>query len=197
MKHAAVVGAGAIGQALIKFLATTQPVERIMVASRTESSARQACEVALPSCRKSVTVCATADVQHAVRDADIIFTATGVHEDTDIVCAGWLKDDAIVCSLGSCREVDLDIISQAWIVVDDVEGLKLRRSDFREGGAGWGRIAGDVGSLVSGDLEPPKRPGKTHLVLVGLGVLDVALGARAISNARRMGLGVALETGRV
>ena len=196
LKRAAVVGAGAIGQALIKFLATTQPVERIIVASRTDSSAQHACQLVLPY-RKSVAICATADVQQAVRDADIIFTATGVHEDTDIVRAGWLKEDAIVCSLGSCREVDLDIISQAWIVVDDVEGLKLRRSDFREGGAGWGRIAGDIGSLVSGRLEPPQRPGKTHLVLVGLGVLDVALGARAISNARRMGLGVVLETGRV
>jgi ornithine cyclodeaminase len=196
LKGAAVVGAGAIGRALVKFLATTQPIERIAVASRNESSARRACEALSAPCRTNVTLCAMADVQRAVRDADIVFTATGVHEDTDLVRATWLRDDAIVCSLGSCREVDLDMISQAWIVVDDVEGLKLRRRDFRQGGAGCDRIAGDIGSLMSGRLQPPQRQGKIHLVLVGLGVLDVALGARAISNARRLGLGIALEAGR-
>jgi ornithine cyclodeaminase/alanine dehydrogenase-like protein (mu-crystallin family) len=196
LKNVAVVGAGAIGRALVKFLATTQPVQRITVASLNESSARHACEATPASLQKNVALCATADVQQAVRDADIVFTATGVHEDTDIVRAKWLRDDAIVCSLGSCREVDIEIISHAWILVDDIQGVKLRRSDFREGGAGWDRIAGDVGSLMSGQLQPPQLPGKTHLVLVGLGVLDVALGARAISNARRMGLGVALETSR-
>jgi ornithine cyclodeaminase len=195
LKDAAVVGAGAIGRALVKFLVATQPIQRITVASRSEASARHACEAAA-SLQSNVTLCATADVQEGVRDADVVFTATGVVEDADIVRATWLRDDAIVCSLGSCREVDLEIISRAWIIVDDVQGVKLRRSDFREGGAGWNRIAGDIGSVMSGQLRPPQRPGKTHLILVGLGALDVALGARALSNARRMGLGVALETGR-
>lgn len=191
LKHAAVVGAGAIGRALVKFLAVTQRVESIAVASLKKSSARHACD-AIASFRRDLTLCATSDVHRAVRDADVIFTATGVPKETDLVCAEWLRDDAIVCSLGSRREVDLELISRAWIVVDDIEGVKMRRSDFREGGAGWNRIAGDLGSVMSGRLHPPVSE-MIHLILAGLGVLDVALGARAIANARCKELGVSLE----
>jgi ornithine cyclodeaminase/alanine dehydrogenase-like protein (mu-crystallin family) len=156
LKNAAVVGAGATGRALAKFLVATQPIQRITVASRNESSARRACEDIPASFQGNAMLDATTDVQRATRDADVVFTATGVREDTDVVRAAWLRDDAIVCSLGSCREVDLEIVSQAWIVVDDIEGVRLRRSDFSEGGAGRDRIAGDIGGVMSGALQLPR-----------------------------------------
>ncbi|WP_439406553.1 NAD(P)-binding domain-containing protein [Bradyrhizobium sp. DASA03076] len=193
LRQAAVVGAGAVGHALVKFLATIETVDRIAVASQRETSARHACDAGAASPRREVRFLATSDVQRAVHDADVVFTATGLSKDSDLVRAAWLKQDAIVCSLGSCREVDLELISQAWIVVDDPDGVKLRRSDFREGGAGYDRIAGDTGSVLSGQLHLPQELTRIHLILVGLGVLDVALGARAIQNARLMGLGVPLE----
>ncbi|SPP98085.1 putative Ornithine cyclodeaminase [Bradyrhizobium vignae] len=196
LKHAAVIGAGAIGRALIKYLALTQPVEHIAVAALEESEARHACDATAAILRRNVSFCASSDPQVAVRDADVIFTATGVPVETDLVCAEWLKDDAIVCSLGSRREVDLDLIAQAWIIVDDIEGVKMRRSDFREGGIGWNRIAGDVASVMSGQLHPPPDAKRILLNLAGLGILDVALAGRAIANARRKGLGVQLEPGR-
>lgn len=195
LKQAAVVGAGGIGRALVKFLATTQPVDHIAVASLKERNARRACE-ATALVRRDVVLSATSNVQAAVSDADVVFTATGVPEDTDLVRTQWLKDDAIVCWLGSRREVDLDLISQAWIVVDDPEGVRMRRSDFRKGGVGWNRIAGNISSVMSGHLHPPKDVKRTLLSLAGIGVLDVALGARALANARRKGLGVPLEPGQ-
>lgn len=196
LKEVAVIGAGGIGQPLVKFLLTTQTVDRVTVASRKESSARSACDAAAASLRRDVSLFATSDVHRAVRNADLVFTCTGVPEDTDLVRSEWLKDDAIVCSVGSRREVDLQLLSEAWIVVDDAAGLTLRRSDFREGGVGWGRIAGDLGSVMSGQLQLPATTKKIHLILVGLAVLDVALGASAIANAREKGLGLALEPGR-
>lgn len=196
LKEVAVIGAGAIGRALVKFLAATQPVDRIVVASQKESSARGACGAVAASLQRDVALFAASGVRSAVRDADVVFTSTGVSDDSDIVRAEWLKDDAIVCSVGSRREVDLRLLSEAWIVVDDPDGVSLRRNDFREGGAAWNRVAGDVGSLMSGELQLPSGATRIHLVLIGLGVLDVALGARAIANARRDGLGVQLEPGR-
>ncbi|MCA6113063.1 saccharopine dehydrogenase NADP-binding domain-containing protein [Bradyrhizobium cenepequi] len=195
LKRAAVVGAGAIGHSLVKFLAATQAVDRIAVASLKESTARHACEVAA-FLRRGVTLSATSDVRAAVADADIVFTATGVPEDTDLVRAAWLKADAIVCWLGSRREVDIELISEAWIVVDDPDGVKMRRSEFREGGAGWNRIVGNVANVMSGQLHLPEGVEKILLSLAGIGVLDVALGARAIANARRKGIGVPLEPDR-
>ncbi|UVO35784.1 NAD(P)-binding domain-containing protein [Bradyrhizobium arachidis] len=193
LNKAAVIGAGHIGCALVRCLATTQSLRSIAVASREESSARHACEVVVGSLQGDVTLHSTSDIRQAVSDADVVFTATNVSEPTDLVRSDWLQEHAVVCSLGSQREVDFKLISQAWIVVDDPEGLKLRNKDFREGGVGWGQIAGDLGSLISGQLRPPEDPGKVFLILAGLGVLDVALGARAIANARREGLGVPLE----
>ncbi|MET4260844.1 ornithine cyclodeaminase [Bradyrhizobium sp. S3.12.5] len=193
MKSAAVVGAGAIGSALVKFLAATQPVEHIVVASLRESSARQACDAVATAVRRDLTLTATADVSGAVCGADVVFTSTGVSRDTDVVRAEWLKNSAVVCTLGTRREVDLKLLSDAWIVVDDADGIRLRRSDFREGGTGWNRIAGDIGSVMSGRLPLPPDNQKINVVLIGMGVLDVALGARAILNARRKGLGIQLE----
>lgn len=192
VKKAAVVGAGAIGSALVKFLAKTQPVDHIAVASLRESSARQACDAVATAVRRDVTLSATADVSRAVRDGDVVFTSTGVSRDTDVVRAEWLKNDAVVCTLGTRREVDLKLLSDAWIVVDDADGIRLRRSDFREGGVGWNRIVGDIGSVMAGRLPLPPDD-KINIVLIGTGVLDVALGARAIVNARRKGLGIQLE----
>ncbi|QQO23731.1 NAD(P)-binding domain-containing protein [Bradyrhizobium diazoefficiens] len=193
MKKAAVVGAGAIGSALVKFLAATQKVEHIAVASLRESSARQACDTGATALRRDLTLTATADVSRAVRDADVVFTSTGVSRDTDVVRTEWLKSDAVVCKLGTRREVDLKLLSDAWIVIDDADGIRLRRSDFREGGAGWNRIVGDIGSVMSGRLPLPSGDKKINVVLIGMGVLDVALGARGIVNARRKGLGIQLE----
>lgn len=192
LKSVAVIGAGAIGRSLVKFLATTQPVERIVVASRNEASAQLACDIGA-SLRPDLSLHATSDVRTAVEGVDVVITATGVTEDSDIVRLEWLREDAVVCSLGSRREVDLEVLAQALIIVDDIDGVVLRRSDFREGGVGWNRIAADVGALMSGKYRLPAETGRVHLILAGLGVLDVALGSCAISNARRAGLGVRLE----
>ncbi|MCC8984861.1 NAD(P)-binding domain-containing protein [Bradyrhizobium acaciae] len=193
MKKAAVVGAGAIGSALVKFLALTQPVDHIAVASLRESSARQACDAVGLALRLGLTLTPTADVSRAVRDADVVFTSTGVSKDTDVVSSEWLKKGAVVCTLGTRREVDTKLLSDAWIVVDDADGIRLRRGDFREGGVGWNRIVGDIGSVMSGQLPLPPDDKKINVVLIGTGMLDVALGARAIVNARRKGLGIQLE----
>jgi ornithine cyclodeaminase/alanine dehydrogenase-like protein (mu-crystallin family) len=191
MNHVAVIGAGAIGHALVRFLGAMEEVENITVMSRRESDARKACDAAA-HLQNQVTLSATSDVREAVRDADVVFTATAVPVDTDLVQARWLKEGAVVCSVGSRREVDLELISQAWIVVDDELGVKMRRSDFRQGGVGADRIAADIGSVISGEADPPPQSTKIHIVFVGLGVLDVALGARAIAIARTKGLGVPL-----
>jgi ornithine cyclodeaminase/alanine dehydrogenase-like protein (mu-crystallin family) len=193
-RRVAVVGAGLIGRALIRLLALNLPVEEILVASLRQSSAGSACAEVAASLPGNVRLSAVATVREAVRDADIIFTATGISEDSDLVRAEWLKTDAIVCWLGSRREVDVPLISEACIVVDDPDGVKLRHTEFREGRAGSGRIAGTLGHLMAGSLEVLPRPKqRILLVLVGMGVLDVALGARALANARLAGAGIPLQ----
>lgn len=192
-RNAVIVGAGHVGRAAARFMAGLKSVERLTVASRSETSAREVCGQVGLSLPRPITLSATTDIREAVSDADVVVTATSVKVDSDLVCANWLKEDAIVCSLGSCREVDLELVSTAWMVVHDVEHVRQRLSDLREGGAGWGRVAGDVASLMAGRLNLPGQD-KRILVIVGsIGVLDVALGARALANARRRSVGVTLS----
>ncbi|MET4262421.1 ornithine cyclodeaminase [Bradyrhizobium sp. S3.12.5] len=192
LRKAIIVGAGHIGRAAAKFLADTKTVESVTVASRTESSATEVCKFLANLLTRPVALRSTTDVRQAVRDADVVVTATSIPNDADLVCAQWLKEDAIVCSLGSYREVDLELISTAWLVVHDVEHVGLRRSDMREGGAGRDRVVGDVASLMAGRLPLPDDKTRIHVIVGSIGALDVALGARALANARRMKLGVSL-----
>jgi ornithine cyclodeaminase/alanine dehydrogenase-like protein (mu-crystallin family) len=192
LRRAAVIGAGAIGRSLVKFLAKTQDLEEIVLASQRAETARVGRDEVAKIVGGGANILAAETIEQAVRGSDVVFTATGVSEDTAVVRSEWLKDDVIVCTLATRREVDVQFLSEAWIVVDDADGFRLRRSDFREGGAAWNRIAGDVASLMAGHLAPPASPRKINLALIGMGVLDVALAARAVANARRMGLGIPL-----
>lgn len=193
LTKAVVLGAGHIGRAAAKFLADTKTIESVTVASRTESSAAEVCKFLSGALTRSVALRATTDVRDAVGDADVVVTATSITEDADLVCAKWLKEDTIVCSLGSYREVDLELVSTAWLVVHDVEHVGLRRSDMRAGGAGRDRVVGDVAALMAGRLTLPDARKRIHVIVGSIGVLDVALGARALANARRRGVGVSLE----
>lgn len=191
LRNAVVVGAGHIGRAALRYLAATPTIESIVAASRTESSARQAVEQVQTTLARPVKLRATTDLTQAVSEADVVITATSVTADADLVRAAWLRSDAIVCSLGSYREVDLELVSTAWMIVHDVEHVRERRVDLRQGGAGWGRVAGDVASLMFGCLSLPPE-GRIYVAVGSIGALDVALGSRALANARRLSLGIPL-----
>jgi ornithine cyclodeaminase len=140
---------------------------------------------------------AAPSARDAVAGAGLVFTATSVAADMSLVHADWLAPGAIVCALGSFREVDPSVVATASeIVVDDLQGVQARgnlAAEFRAGRLSPDRIAADVGALLSGRWTPRAgRSGPVLMAMVGMGVLDVALAARALGNARRAGLGLPL-----
>ncbi|WP_274613504.1 hypothetical protein [Bradyrhizobium acaciae] len=174
-------------------MARVKSVERFIVASRSEISARKVCGQVGSSLVRPIALCATTGIREAIGDADVVVTATSIEVDSDLVCATWLKEDAIVCSPGSYREVDFELVSGAWIVVHDFEHVQQRRGDLREGGIGWGRVAGDVASLTAGQLNLPGHDKRIYVIVGRIGALDVALGSRALASVRRKGGGVGLS----
>jgi len=191
-RSATIVGAGWIGRAAARFIARAPGIDQVTLAARTIDGAADACLAIEARVPRTVALHASTDIRTAVGDADIVITATSVPSGTDVVRAAWLDDDAVVCSLGSYREVDLDLVADAWMVVHDVEHVRSRREDLREGGVGWSRVAGDVAALMAGNLSRPVAPCRAYVVVGSIGALDIALGARALSNARKAGVGIPL-----
>jgi ornithine cyclodeaminase/alanine dehydrogenase-like protein (mu-crystallin family) len=195
-RKAAVVGAGLVGRGLVHFLLHNTAVDEVVVASRHLDGAQRACREAAATSIAATRLRAVAGIEEAVRDADWVFTATGVPEGCSLVLAQWLKSGAVVCTLGSYREIEPAIAQNAArIVVDDPDGVRSRgglASEIRTGRFDATRLS-TVTDLMRGP-PPPKRGESrpTLIVMVGMGVLDVALGAYALVAANRLGLGVRL-----
>jgi len=137
-------------------------------------------------------------LDQAVRNADLVVTATGLSADTPIIDADWLQRGATVCALGSFQEIDSRIILQAdRIYIDNWEAGRQRGNLaplVRSGALSRGRIAGEIADVVSGRIDGRTCSDQTVLVvLVGIGALDIALGAELLKQARLQGSGLPLD----
>lgn len=193
---ATVVGLGAIGKALARYLALQLCVRRIFVVGRDfERTRRDSEELAreLPA-----EIVASNRIEDAVHDADVVITATGLKRDAPILSGDWIKPGATVCGLGSYQEIDLSVILKAQrIFVDNSEGCAQRGNLaplFKSGRLGPDRITGLVADLVAGNVQDRAFAAEIVVIaLIGLGALDIALAARAIGSATACGRGQRLS----
>ncbi|UVO30443.1 saccharopine dehydrogenase NADP-binding domain-containing protein [Bradyrhizobium arachidis] len=192
----AIIGAGTVGTEVARYFAQSGRVARIAVAARSAAAVHRASTAIQAVANERVQVQGTIDVRAAVSDAEIVVTATSVPNDMTLVEHQWLSPDAIICTLGSHREIDLQIIHEAaHILVDDPDGSQRRGNlagELKSGVIAIDRLS-NVGELMANRWRPT-RPGRVLLALVGIGVLDVALGAQALANARGNGRGLPLLT---
>jgi alanine dehydrogenase len=188
---AAVVGLGAIGQALVHYLATDLGVSRIAVAGRDlERTRRDAAALARDL---SVQIDATDRVADAVGGADIVITATGLKQDAPFLRADWIRPGATVCGLGSYQEIDESVVTRARRIFLDSPKDCAHRGNlaplFKSGRLPADRVSGTVAELTAGTV-PVGRTSADDIVLIaliGLGTLDIALAARAIERAGQDG----------
>lgn len=192
-KKAAIVGAGRVGRAVLGCLIACSAVEQIAVSARNVESAEAACRAAGADASRRVAVRSVVDAHAGVADADLVFVATSVAQETPLVHASWLKPTSVICGLGSQVEVDRSVIdTAAQILVDDPQAVQVRGNlagAFRAARLSEEAIAGTIGALMAGQVPRPRGSGHIFIVSIGLGVLDVALGGRALENARRLGIG--------
>jgi ornithine cyclodeaminase/alanine dehydrogenase-like protein (mu-crystallin family) len=193
---AAIIGFGAIGQALPCYLAANPNVAAICVSGRNFEKIKADCATVGRHLDMSIT--AEPVVEAAVREADIVITATGLKEDAPFLCGAWLKPGATICALGSYQEIDDAVIERAGrIFVDNWEAGQHRGNlapFVRAKRIGRAEIAGDIADVVAG-----KQPGRVTsdeivlITLIGIGALDIALAAHALEAARQAGLGLPLR----
>ncbi len=136
------------------------------------------------------------DVEQAVRDADIIVTATAAQE--PLFDGRWVHPGTHINAVGAhlphAREVDTVTVQRARVVVDQRAACLAEAGDLiiplREGAIREDHIAAEIGEIVAG-LKPGRtRPDEITLFKsVGLAVQDVAVAAEVVRLARIRGVG--------
>ncbi|HTG23041.1 MAG TPA: hypothetical protein VK681_23570 [Reyranella sp.] len=183
LRKATIVGFGPIGQAVARYLPQQFDVGEIVVASRGGAAHKTA---------PSLTVESRLD--RAITDADLVVTATGLSANTPLVDAAWLKPGATVCALGSYQEIDGRIVAGAdRIFVDNWEACRQRGNlapVIQSGALARSAVTGAFADLVAGKLAARASADQTVLLVsVGIGALDIALGAELLKQARIQGVG--------
>lgn len=194
LRKATIVGFGGIGRAIMQYMLEHFEIDEIVVASRNGAAADV---VKATMCPGQSRLSVESRLEHAVRGADLVVTATGLSKNMPLVDASWLESDVTVCGLGSYQEIDGRVALAAdRIFVDNWEACRQRGNlapIIQSGALAREAIDGEVPDLVAGKL-PGRSPndGTILIALVGIGALDIALGAELLRLARSRGVGRAL-----
>ena len=159
----AVLGSGAQARSHVEALTLVRPLMTVRVWSRTAvNAARFADEIGAEAVRSA---------EDAVRDADVIVTATPAT--LPILRGAWLKAGAHVNAVGwrgpDSRELDDDAM-QNVVIVESRDAALTECGDVRLSGAA---IYAELGELLAGSKQAP-REATTIFDSVGMAVEDLA-----------------------
>jgi thiomorpholine-carboxylate dehydrogenase len=168
----ALLGSGVQAHAHLHALRCVRELSEVRVWSRTpehaQRFAREHGALAVPT------------AQDAVRDADVVVTATAAQD--PVLRGVWLKPGAHVNAVGSCRpdwrELDDDAM-RAAIVVDSREAVAKEAGDVILSGA---PIYAEAGEIFSGTKAPPSQSQTTVFKSVGLACEDIAAAKLVVEN---------------
>ena len=159
-------------------------VRSVRAISQVKVWSRSAAKAAKFAAEHLATAVETAE--EAVRDADIVITATSARD--PVLQAAWVKPQAHVNAVGSNqakkRELPAELIAQAALIaVDSIDQAKLESGDLLLADFDWNdpRLVElkDVGP------RPPTQPrGLTIFKSNGLGLEDVAVAALVYERSR-------------
>lgn len=173
-----IVGAGALAPYLIRAHSSVRPIRDITVWNRSRGSAeRVADELAV----QGIAVSVADDLETAVRNADIISTATISPE--PLIHGAWLEPGQHLDCVGAfrpdMRETDDDCIRRANVWVDTMVGGKHEAGDIviplNSGVMSESDIQGDLFALAAGDA--PRRGTDNEITMfksVGASIEDLA-----------------------
>jgi ornithine cyclodeaminase/alanine dehydrogenase-like protein (mu-crystallin family) len=147
------VGAGALAPFLIRAHASVRPIRDVAVWNRTPGAAEK---VVAGFVGSGLNVRRVDDLERAIRDADIISTAT--ISSTPLVQGAWLKPGTHVDSVGAyratMRETDDALVQRARVFVDTFAGAFGEAGDILQplaaGVIGKEHVLADLADLVSG-----------------------------------------------
>ena len=181
-KSLAMLGAGAMAYDQIEAIRAVRRIDRLLVWSQTPKNAET-----LATRVGGETV---VDANEAVAQADVVscatpaisplFDETAIRPGTHINAVGAFTPEMV--------EVPPEIVTRAFVVVDDVDAAAAEAGDLIQAGRGPDAT---LAELLAGTL-----PGQADVTLfksVGVAAQDVAAAKSALENAAKLGLGVELD----
>lgn len=193
-RRVACFGAGVQAAFQLRCLAAVLPLRHCRVVGRSreraEAFARRMAE------ELTIEVEVTASPREAVREADVVVTATT--SATPVFDGRDLRPGTHVDAVGAfqptTRELDTEAVARATVVVDTYEGAWQEAGDLlipiQEGAITKGHIAAELAELITG-----ARPGRTRddeitcFKSVGFALEDAATARLAYDRARARGIG--------
>lgn len=193
-----ILGAGVQARAHILALSRARRIEKIKVFSPSATSAAAIQKELTPRVDAAIEVARSA--QQAVRDADIVVTATTAKE--PILKGEWLKAGAHINAVGShrpdLRELDGQTLARATIVVDSRDAIMAECGDIllaiKEKSIGENQIHGEIGEVLAKIKPGRSRPDELTLYKsVGIAIQDVAAANLVYRKALEKGIGTNVE----
>jgi len=178
----AILGAGIQARSHLEAMRAVRDFDRVVVWSRTPGRIDDVEEVA--------------SAAEAVRDADVVVTATSAAE--PILERAWLKPgvhiNAVGSSIPTTRELDTATMRDAALFVDRRESTINEAGDFlfaqREGAIGPEHIRAEIGELLIGAGEGRRSAEElTVFKSLGLAVEDLAAAEHVVRRAEQENVG--------
>ena len=196
--YVGIVGTGAQARTQLMAVCAVRTVKTIRAYGRDAERCRTFCQAM--EALLGVEVRPAASAQEAVREAEIVITATTARE--PVVLGDWLQPGTHINAMGSNwpnrRELDDAAVERSAIVaVDAPDQARLEAGDLLIPAAA-GRFdlarAVPLAAIVAG--ERPGRAAPDQITLfksLGIGVEDVAVAGHVYELARQQGLGEELD----
>ncbi len=196
----AILGSGVQARTQLEAVCTVRAVTEVRVYSPDQAQA--AAFVAEMAGVGSIppNVQAVMDAATAVRDADIICTATT--SSTPVFDGRDLKPGVHINAIGSyqptVQEIDAKTVQRALVVVDSREAVLAETGDLilpiQQGLITAAHIHAELGEIIAGMKNGRTHPKQITLFKsVGTAVQDALAGRMALENATQMGLGTLLD----
>jgi ornithine cyclodeaminase len=192
-RSVAVIGTGGQARYQLQALLQVRPIEQVTVWGRRRQAAEQ---YQRDMAAAGVTVRVTATAREAIRDAEVVITATS--STGPLIEAGWLADGAHVTAVGSDmphkQELDPRILAAAdKYVPDSIENAaecgELHHA-LQAGLLQLGSVYGELTAVASGRLAGRTVDDELTVAdLTGLGVQDAAVAGLAARLAGEHGAG--------
>jgi ornithine cyclodeaminase/alanine dehydrogenase-like protein (mu-crystallin family) len=197
-RRLAIIGTGTQARRHLESIACVRPIERARVAGRTPAKAKAFVEAARESVPFQLE--AARDPEAAVRDADIVVTATTSKE--PVLHRGWIAPGTHVNGVGASqptsRELDTKLVATATLFADRSESVRNEAGEFRlaleEGRIQPDHIRAELAEVLTG--QQPGRTSADEITLfrsLGLAVEDLAAAGFVLERAAETGAGTTVE----
>ncbi len=188
------LGSGHEARAHLRALAVVRRIEKLTVFS--PRPARREAFAAWARAEFGIVATAVDDARSAVADATTVVTAARNSDDAPVLYGEWLRDDALLISIGSTlpeqRDLDVSALAAARLIIADLPDDVLHSSGDGIAAA----AAGDdlrpktwsLQQLVQDEVHLGDGRGIVVFKSVGSAIQDLAVAQLALSGARSRGL---------